>query len=78
MNNHPLGPSCPPLQISSVGKAETAFLPGVKVVVPDTPAGAMSAAARGGIRSGDIILRLGDVVVPAAPSQVRVCVCVCV
>ncbi|KAG2439937.1 hypothetical protein HXX76_004056 [Chlamydomonas incerta] len=57
-------------QISSVGKAETAFLPGVRVVVPDTPAGAISAAARGGIRSGDILLRLGDVVVPAAPSQV--------
>ncbi|GLC37361.1 hypothetical protein PLESTB_001595500 [Pleodorina starrii] len=57
-------------QISTVGKAETAFLPGVRVVVPDTPAAAVSAAARAGLRTGDIILRVGDVTIPASPSQV--------
>ncbi|EFJ48911.1 hypothetical protein VOLCADRAFT_80977 [Volvox carteri f. nagariensis] len=57
-------------QISTVGKAETAFLPGVRVLVPDTPAAAASAAARAGLRTGDVILRIGDVTIPAGASQV--------
>ncbi|GIL58660.1 hypothetical protein Vafri_13664 [Volvox africanus] len=57
-------------QISTVGKAETAFLPGVRVVVPDTPVAAASAAARAGLRTGDVILRIGDVTIPAGVSQV--------
>ncbi|GLI59615.1 hypothetical protein VaNZ11_001547 [Volvox africanus] len=57
-------------QISTVGKAETAFLPGVRVVVPDTPVAAASAAARAGLRTGDVILRIGDVTIPADVSQV--------
>ncbi|KAG2495367.1 hypothetical protein HYH03_006635 [Edaphochlamys debaryana] len=57
-------------QVSTVGKAESAFLPGVRVILPDTPAAAQSAAARGGLRSGDVLLRIGDVEVPAGPSQV--------
>ncbi|KXZ44718.1 hypothetical protein GPECTOR_63g44 [Gonium pectorale] len=59
------------LQISTVGKAETAFLPGVRVALPEAPAAvAASAGARGGLVSGDVLLRIGDVTVPAAPSQV--------
>ncbi len=55
------------LQISTIGKAETAFNPGVKIptVVAE------SAAARAGFQSGDLILKVAGVDVPAAPNQVR-------
>lgn len=54
-------------QIATVGKAETAFLPGVRVGTELAPT---SAAARGGVLPGDVITRVGDLQVPAGPSQV--------
>ncbi|GFR42073.1 hypothetical protein Agub_g2894, partial [Astrephomene gubernaculifera] len=65
-------------QIATVGKAETAFLPGVRVDIT-TPAAALSASssfsslpagARAGLRSGDVLLAVGDLQLPAGPSQV--------
>jgi S1-C subfamily serine protease len=53
-------------QIGTVGKAESAYLPGVKV--PEVNAG--GAAERAGIRAGDVLLRVGDYQVKAAPDQV--------
>lgn len=50
-----------------MGKAETAFLPGVRVGTELAPT---SAAARGGVLPGDVITRVGDLQVPAGPSQV--------
>ncbi len=63
----PHSPPCPP-QIATVGKAETAFLPGVRVGTELAPT---SAAARGGVLPGDVITRVGELQVPAGPSQVR-------
>jgi membrane-associated protease RseP (regulator of RpoE activity) len=60
----------PPTQMASVGRAESAFLPGVRVVLPDTPAAAQSAAARAGLRSGDVLLAVGGTRIPADASQV--------
>lgn len=55
------------MQISTIGKAETAFNPGVKI--PNVVA--ESAAARAGFQSGDLIVKVAGVDVPAAPNQVR-------
>ncbi|KIZ07162.1 Putative zinc metalloprotease [Monoraphidium neglectum] len=53
-------------QISTVGKAESAYLPGVRV--PDVTPGGV--AERAGVRAGDVLLRVGDYTVQAAPDQV--------
>jgi C-terminal processing protease CtpA/Prc len=53
-------------QITVVGKAETSFLPGVKIPsLADT-----SLAARSGLKSGDVILRVGDAQISSDPGQV--------
>lgn len=49
-----------------MGKAESAYLPGVKV--PEVTAG--GAAQRAGIRAGDVLLLVGEYEVRAAPDQV--------
>jgi hypothetical protein len=49
-----------------VGKAESAYLPGVRV--PDVTPGGV--AERAGVRAGDVLLRVGDYTVQAAPDQV--------
>jgi len=54
------------VQVSTVGKAETAFLPGVRI--PEVVSG--SAAARAGFRDGDLLLKVDGLDVPAAPEQV--------
>ena len=56
-----------PPQIGTVGKAESAYLPGVRV--PDVTPGGI--AERAGLRGGDVLLRVGDYEVRAAPDQVR-------
>lgn len=56
-----------PAQVGTVGKAENAYLAGVRV--PDVTAGGV--AERAGIRAGDVLLRVGDYEVRAAPDQVR-------
>lgn len=53
-------------QVNTIGKAETAYLAGVKV--PEVQQS--SAAARAGLQPGDLILRVGDFQVTSAPSQV--------
>lgn len=53
-------------QVSTVGKLETGYLPGVKV--PEVIAG--SAAQRAGVKAGDVILGVNDYEVLAAPDQV--------
>lgn len=53
-------------QVGTVGKAESAYLPGVKV--PEVTVGGV--ADRAGIRAGDVLLRIGDYEVKAAPDQV--------
>jgi len=56
-----------PLQISIVGKAETSFLPGVKIpsLAPS------SLAAQSGLQGGDVIVRVGDVDITADAGEVR-------
>lgn len=53
-------------QVSTVGKVETAYLPGVEV--PEVVAG--SAAERAGLKAGDVILGINKYEVLAAPDQV--------
>ncbi|KAI8467700.1 MAG: intramembrane metalloprotease [Monoraphidium minutum] len=53
-------------QVSTVGKAENAYLPGVRV--PEVTPGGI--AARAGVQAGDVLLRVGDYEVRAAPDQV--------
>lgn len=53
-------------QVGTVGKAESAYLPGVKV--PEVMPG--GAAERAGLRAGDVVLRVGSYEVRAAPDQV--------
>lgn len=53
--------------MGTIGKAESAYLPGVRV--PDVTLGGV--AERAGIRSGDVLLRVGEYEVRAAPDQVR-------
>lgn len=54
------------LQVNIVGKAQSSYLPGV--LVPEINAGGV--AERAGFMPGDVILRVGDFIVPANPSQV--------
>jgi S1-C subfamily serine protease len=54
------------VQVNLVGKAQTSYLPGV--LIPEVNAG--GAAALAGLKSGDIILRVGDFEVPASNKQV--------
>jgi len=58
------------LQVATVGKAETAYLAGVRMPNVD----ASSVASRGGLRSGDIIMRVGDQTISSAPNQVSLVV----
>lgn len=53
-------------QVNIVGKAQSSYLPGV--LVPEINAGGV--AERAGFMPGDVILRVGDFIVPANPSQV--------
>lgn len=52
-------------QVNTVGKAQTAYLPGV--LVPEVNAGGAAQAA--GFQPGDVILRVGDLEVTASASQ---------
>lgn len=58
---------CLLVQVGTVGKAVTEFLPGV--IIPDVVPG--SAAARAGFQSGDLVLTVDGWQVPAAPGQVQ-------
>ncbi len=53
-------------QVSTIGKAESDYLVGVKV--PEVISGGV--AERAGIRAGDVLLRVGEYEVKAAPDQV--------
>jgi len=53
--------------VGTVGKAESAYLAGVRV--PSVTSGGV--AERAGIRAGDVVLRVGDYLIKAAPDQVR-------
>lgn len=57
------------MQINVVGKAETSFLPGVKIpsLAPT------SLAAKSGLRGGDVILYVGDKEITSDPGQVGKC-----
>ena len=54
------------LQASTIGMAEATYLPGVKV--PEVIS--TSVAAQAGLKSGDIITRVGDRDVPASTTAV--------
>lgn len=52
--------------MGTVGKAETAYLAGVRMPSVDVA----SVAARAGLQSGDVITEVGGYSVQAAPDQV--------
>lgn len=63
---YPAAAGLPLQQVNTVGKAESAFLPGV--AVPEVVA--KGAAKAAGFQKGDVILKIDDYTVGTGPSQV--------